>query len=646
MRIEYMNTITGKGGAVDLPPKLNPVWIGNHPRSHVVLESPMVGPEAGAFDNDVAGGDGWRFWNRNGKPIKVGDTALTELNQHVLIREPRVTVECWPYVLTASFTADEMATGKDDADRLDRGCADIVRQVHKALVDLHPNDSSDRAEWLRDGYIHDLERQIALLAAERSDFPADGLTTTELGAHLAGIAVRSALIQALVASDRGGRPAAGRAESPWTRFRGALPDAEAELAGLVREAEAALSLEWYEDLSDKVVAVESGFWPFWHALVAAGRAGPQSLRYLALRRLVKEIKDVWYGYGPLEDLLDDPTVSEIMVINADQIFIEKNGFIERSGRRFLTDPVTIIQRLLATANRQINAAQPLADARMPDGSRVNAIIGPLALSGPCLTIRRFPPHRLTVANLVASGALSRAAAAFLEAAVINRRSTLVSGATGTGKTTMLNCLSGFIPPKERIVTIEDTAELQLQKDHVVTLQARPRNTEGAGTVSIRELVRNALRMRPDRIVVGECRGGEAIDMLQAMNTGHNGSMTTIHANNPADVVLRLETIAQDNPDIRLPVESIRQQIVSAIDVIVQLDWVVRGGRKTRVVTEIAEVVAFDPEDAQIRIVPLFRRNGNGPLVATGFLPTFLPDLIADGLVPDPVAFVRGDADCV
>jgi Flp pilus assembly CpaF family ATPase len=329
------------------------------------------------------------------------------------------------------------------------------------------------------------------------------------------------------------------------------------------------------------------------------------------------------------------------VVDPDHIFIEKAGQIESSGRRFLTDSQKIIRDIVNGAGREINTSEPLADARLPDGSRINAVIPPLALKGPCLTIRRFPKRRLTVDELIRRGSLTPSARDFLRAAVINRRNILIAGGTGTGKTTLLNCLSSFIPDKERIVTIEDTAELQLHKEHVVTLQGRQSNAEGKGQVTIRDLVKNSLRMRPDRIVVGECRGGEAIDMLQAMNTGHDGSMTTIHANSPADVILRLEVLVQQNADTRLPVESIHRQIVSAVDLIVQLRVVGAGAKKKRAVTAIAEVVDVE-EGGGVRIVPLFARDelGTGELRPTGHLPTFIADLVGSGLIADPVQIVR------
>ena len=318
---------------------------------------------------------------------------------------------------------------------------------------------------------------------------------------------------------------------------------------------------------------------------------------------------------------------------------------------------------MARARRQISEAQPLADARMPDGSRVNAVMPSLALKGPCLTIRRFPRQRITMRDLVDRyKSLSPAADRFLEAAVINRRNIIVAGGTGTGKTTLLNALAGYIPDKERVVTIEDTAELQIPKPHVVILQGRKANTEGGGEVSIRDLVKNSLRMRPDRIVVGECRGGEAIDMLQAMNTGHDGSMTTLHANTPGGVIERLEVLVQQNADSVLPVEAIHRQIVSAVDLIVQLGVVTTREtkemppapgeseprtlvqiRKRKVVREIAEVVGID--EGGVVISSLFRREGEaGDMEPTGSLPTFLNALIEMGLVKDPVALLgEGDA---
>ncbi|MFM8272243.1 MAG: CpaF family protein [Gemmata sp.] len=638
MRIEYVSEITQRSGIVDLPPRLNPVRIGHHPDNHLVLDSPYVGGEAVVIENDVAGGGGWRVWNRNGMQVRVGDRALNARDQFAPVPKPTVVIRCWPFVITVTFSADEFASEADDARRMDRACASLVGEVHRAVVELHPSDPPDRSEWLKDTYVHRLETEIMEASGTRPDFPADDLTQTDLGNHMAGVAVKSALLNRLVAKS-GSKPLSESAA--WARPRIVLPDLELELERLTDAAHAALGLGALTDLTNQVRRVDEQFWPHWYTLL--GRKGAVSARvcrYLARRRLVKEIKDIWFGYGPLEDLLEDPNISELMVVDQDHIFIEKSGAVENSGRRFLTPSLTIVQRIMARANRQINTAQPLADARMPDGSRVNAVIEPLALKGPALTIRKFPTEKVTIGRLVNEfKALTPAARDFLKAAVECKRNIIVAGGTGSGKTTMLNCLSEFIPDKERIVTVEDTAELQLKKQHVVTLQGRQSNQEGAGSVTIRDLVRNSLRMRPDRIVVGECRGGEAIDMLQAMNTGHDGSMTTLHANTPDGVVRRLEVLVQQNADSTLPVESIHAQIGAAVHLIVQLGKMSIGGKPRKVLMEVAEVLGYEPGEG-VRMVPLFARGADGELRSTGHLPTFLPDMIEAGLLADAVDFVR------
>jgi Flp pilus assembly CpaF family ATPase len=357
---------------------------------------------------------------------------------------------------------------------------------------------------------------------------------------------------------------------------------------------------------------------------------PDFKRYLAVRHLTKQVKDLIFGYGPLEDLLALPTVSEIMVVDAERIYVEKGGRLENSGRRFLSDEVTeaIIDRIVSLAGRSIDRSRPMVDARLADGSRVNAVIPPIAASGPCLTIRKFPVRRLTIGDLLRFGSLTPAVAAFLEAAVRSRCNIVVSGGTGTGKTSLLNCLSEFIPDHERIVTIEDTVELRLHKSHVVQLETKPANREGAGGYAIRDLVRNALRMRPDRVVVGECRGPEALDMLQAMNTGHDGSLTTIHANSAEDVTLRLEVMVQMAAD--LPVTSIHRQIATAVDLIVQAGRL-RDGR--RVVSQVAEVVGVDSDTHRAVLRELFRFEPEvDQLRPTGHLPTFMAELMARGLI--------------
>ncbi|RPI88518.1 MAG: CpaF family protein, partial [Planctomycetaceae bacterium] len=332
-------------------------------------------------------------------------------------------------------------------------------------------------------------------------------------------------------------------------------------------------------------------------------------------------------------------INEIMVVKSDHIYVERDGLLELSGRRFISDKVTesIIERIVAQVGRRIDKSQPLVDARLPDGSRVNAIIPPLAIKGPCLTIRKFPAHRFTMDDLIEMKSMTGSGAMFLRACVIDRKNVLVSGGTGTGKTTMLNVLSSFIPHKDRIITIEDTTELQLHQDHVVTLETKQANVEGTGAYTIRDLVKNALRMRPDRIIVGECRGAEAVDMLQAMNTGHDGSMTTVHANSAEEVIKRLEVLVL--MAVELPVVSIHRQIASAIDVIVQITRL-PGGR--RACTQISEVAGIDPDTHQLIIHDIYNFRDGTELRPTGYLPTFVEPLIEKKLLQ--LEFLYGHAD--
>ena len=318
---------------------------------------------------------------------------------------------------------------------------------------------------------------------------------------------------------------------------------------------------------------------------AGGMARPERMR------IAGEIYDSIRGLGPLERLLMDETVTEIMVNGAKQVFVERKGKLVLTDVTFFDDEqlLNVIDRIVSPLGRHIDEANPMVDARLADGSRVNAVIPPLSLKGPLLTIRKFSKSPLTVENLISYGSLTFKMAAFLEACVKGRLNIVISGGTGSGKTTLLNVLSAYIPHDERIVTIEDAAEIQLQQKHVLTLEARPANLEGSGQITIRDLVRNALRMRPDRIVVGEVRGGEALDMLQAMNTGHDGSMTTGHANSTRDMLARLETMVL-MAGMNLPIPAIRQQVASAIDIIVQQSRMRDGSRK---IISISEVLGME-----------------------------------------------------
>jgi pilus assembly protein CpaF len=360
-------------------------------------------------------------------------------------------------------------------------------------------------------------------------------------------------------------------------------------------------------------------------------------------RLEKEIFDEAMRLGPLEDLLADETVTEVMVNGPNQIYVERNGKLELTSQTFLDDEsvLGVIERIVAPIGRRIDESQPYVDARLTDGSRVNAIISPLSLIGPCITIRKFSKRALVVDDLIGYGTWTRNAADFLRLCVLMRKNIVVAGGTGSGKTTLLNVLSGFIPVTDRIVTIEDAAELRLVQPHVIRLEARSPNIEGRGAVPIRDLVRNALRMRPDRIIVGECRGGEALDMLQAMNTGHDGSLTTVHANSPRDVISRLETMVLMS-GMELPSRAIREQIASAIDIIVHESRMSDGSRK---VVCISEIVGLEGQQIVMQDIFEFKQTGIdehgkviGKFVPTGAVPTFYEHLKNRGLHIDPAIF--------
>ena len=396
--------------------------------------------------------------------------------------------------------------------------------------------------------------------------------------------------------------------------------------------------ETTEDLSDRV----------YHAVTEQLTLDRTPLTRDERRQVVREITDDILGYGPLEPFLRDDAVTEVMVNAFDKIYVESHGKIERTRATFVDNGhlLRIIDKIVSQVGRRVDEASPMVDARLPDGSRVNAIIPPLALRGPTLTIRKFARDPYTIDDLIQFGSLTPKAAQFLAACVKGKLNILIAGGTGTGKTTTLNAVSAFIPNDERIVTIEDAAELQLQQEHVITLESRPPNIEGSGEVRIRELVRNALRMRPDRIIVGEVRGAETLDMLQAMNTGHEGSLTTIHANSPRDALARLETLVL-TAGVDLPLRAIREQVSSAFDLLVQISRLVDGSRR---ITHITEVLRMESDVITLQDLFIARmpddemsgalRNSKllQPLSCSGLKPHFLEKLAVNDVILPPAFF--------
>jgi pilus assembly protein CpaF len=360
--------------------------------------------------------------------------------------------------------------------------------------------------------------------------------------------------------------------------------------------------------------------------------------------LVREITDDALGYGPIDRFIKDPTITEVMCNGPHDVYLERDGKIERTNVRFNDEAHLrrIIERIVSEVGRRVDESTPMVDARLPDGSRVNAVVHPVAIGGPFLTIRKFSKVPFQVGDLINFGTCTAAVAHFLDACVRGRLNCIISGGTGSGKTTLLNVLSSFVPPDERVVTIEDAKELRLQQDHVLSLEARPPNIEGTGAVGIRDLVRNALRMRPDRVIVGECRGPEALDMLQAMNTGHDGSLTTTHCNSPRDAISRIETMVL-MAGMDMPVRAIREQVASALDLIVHVSRLRDG---TRRITHVTEVLGMETDTIILQDVYLFDygmgvdADGRflGHLKSTGIRPRFTDRLADHGIRLEPELF--------
>ncbi len=596
------------------------IRIGRDPENDLVLNSPFVANEAAVL---LRRGDVWELVALGLNEIQVGDRDLYGGDRVLLETNQDITI--FPFSLTLDLPKHQESNQDSKRQKLDAEMSGFISRIHVELLKrMGPGSENGQQMRMEDEKLLDLERSIEGIAKNLGFFETANSDTLD---HTASQCVRSCVVAEL--AKRTDEPRIGSAllgGHQWSQIFSAVPDREDELDETARYIAKLLKLDEETDLASRITSLNAGFGETWDRI--ASDIHSEFKAYLASRYLKKQVKDIVFGYGPLEDLLQLPTISEIMVVDRDHIYVENSGVLEDSGRRFISDEVTlaIIERIVSRVGRRIDKSQPLVDARLADGSRVNAVIPPIAVSGPSITIRKFPGRKLLIDDLVEFGALTRTCAEFLRAAILCKKNVLISGGTGTGKTTLLNCLSDFIPDRERIVTIEDTAELQLKKQHVVRMETKHANIEGAGEYTIRDLVKNSLRMRPDRIIVGECRGPEALDMLQAMNTGHDGSLTTIHANSSADVILRLEVLVQMAAD--LPVDSIHRQISSAIDLIVQLHRM-RNGR--RCITQISEVVGIDRATNRVKTRDLFlldEESGDaGALTATGHLPTFMQELI-------------------
>jgi Flp pilus assembly CpaF family ATPase len=587
----------------------SPIRLGSQaPQADIPLESNFLPP----LTAELICTDGvWLLRARCTGLVTFGSRSLAAGEQEPLSNDAPFRLHHWICRLDVPEKQEPVGDGLADA------VGSLLRDAHGALLQQRILPLKPKADALAEGdtYFKRLEEVVRdLIRLPLRGRPQEAALVD----YAAGDCVRSELLASLASRRQAAGTSIWAHGEAWVRYQHANMAFETELESIVRHVEARLRADGPTD--DPVELLDKNFPSIWRGVEV-----PENTRtYLAERHLIKQLKDIVYGFGPLEDLLRTPAVSEIMVVDSAHIYVERSGVVQDSGRKFISDEVTcsIIERIVDKVGRQINRSRPLVDARLADGSRVHAVIPPLAVSGPCLTIRKFPSHRLRLKDLQEKKAITEPVRKFLEAAVADHRNILIAGGTGTGKTTLLNALTDAIDARERIVTVEDTAELQVGQEHVVSLEARGANSEGGGAITIRELVRNALRMRPDRIIVGECRGPEALDMLQAMNTGHDGSMTTIHANTPRDVISRLEVLVQAGNDVNLPVSSIHQQIASAIDLVVQLT---RFGSGRRCVTQVTEVTGI-AEGGGIALRDIFVMSGgedDAALVPTGRLPTFI-----------------------
>jgi pilus assembly protein CpaF len=597
--------------------------IGRGQDNDIILTSPLVSRQHAVVR---VTGEQLELENLGINSCLVGDAEI--LGGQTASFTPGAKIRIWPYTLSFQTESASSFSQAEVEAHLRGEMAKLELSIHQKLLERLDLYEFEGERGVNQDSIMSLENNIEDVCRDMNIF---GKQNEPLLEEITGITLRDQLVNQLILETQDEDIVFDLAVLTSNEFdvpATLVPERETELHSLLSFIREKMQLNAITDISGRVRKLEQSFNETFHLVRPHLHA--ELRKYLILRAIKKDLKDTVFGFGPLQDLLRAPTITEIMVVKSDQIFVERDGIIEKSGRRFLSEKITesIIERIVAQVGRRIDKSQPLVDARLPDGSRVNAIIPPLAIKGPCLTIRKFPIQRLTMDDLIEFGSISRSAATFLRSAVIDGRNILVSGGTGTGKTTFLNILSSFIPYKQRIVTIEDTTELRLHQEHVVTLESKPANVEGVGEYTIHDLVTNALRMRPDRILVGECRSGEALDMIQAMNTGHDGSMTTLHANSAHEVLERLEVLILMAVD--LPVISIHRQVSSAIDLIVHIDRYPGGQRK---VTQIAELSGIDPDTKRVNTTDIYNiRQSTDTLRPTGYLPSFIDSLVEKKLI--------------
>jgi pilus assembly protein CpaF len=616
MRVWYYNQFGGERAAVSIAS--DRFTIGRDEHNEVVLSSHSVAEEALVITRLERG---WQLETRGRNGCQLGGSELQAGDQAALHHGDIVGL--YPFVLEFEICPTQAPVMNRSFSALESQAADWLTALHVRLLKMVEPSFLDQAR--RGGNEATLRLEHCIDELARQVGP-QGENLALLTWYVAGKALQQALLDLLLADSPDTASPLRMQREPWMQLVSAVPEREHELVIMIDQISEELRFRHLGSFRDRITRLDEEFWDRWEIIAQSLLA--ESFHYLVHRSLKKQLKDILFGYGPLEDLICHPQVSEIMVVGKDKIYVEKNGIIEPSGRRFVSDDVTlaVIERIVGQVGRRIDMSQPVIDARLKDGSRVHAVVPPIAVDGPCLTIRRFV-RSFTFKDLIDNDTISSQGAGFLKSAVIAKKGILVTGGAGSGKTTLLNCLAGWIPSAERIITIEDTCELQLQHEHVVRLETKLPNAEGSGAYVTRDLVRQSLRMRPDRIVVGECRGAEALDMLQAMNTGHEGCMTTVHANSPADVIPRLETMVQMAADF--PIDAIQRQIEAAIDLIVHVERL-EGRRR---VTRIAEVAGIDRQQGRLRIKELFALEDSPlglRLQPTGRIPSFASQLLAAG----------------